>query len=101
MRSTEMLVINDQISSDRQRLDTDAFTRRQLMHAQSGRISLTELAQSHLSYREVAKFLVGQIPILRAAALGGKLETLGLLLEEIHRALLPKIESENKKSKIR
>jgi hypothetical protein len=97
-RGLKMLILNERNTSGRDVFDSDAFTRKQLANARSGQISLTDLEQSNLSDREVAKFLMRQIPIMRAAAFGGKFDALGTLLEEIHRALSSKVRPDNDRS---
>jgi hypothetical protein len=84
-----MLILKERTRLASNAQEIDAFTRKQLSNAASGQVSLIELEKMSLSRSEVSKFLMRQIPIMRAAAIAGQLNALGLLFEEIHRALAP------------
>jgi hypothetical protein len=92
-----MLVLNQELASNRRSFSGKDHTRKKLQSAQAGQISVQELERCDLDQGEVANFLVQQIPLLRAAANGAKFELLTVLLEELYYALLPKVE----KNKIR
>jgi hypothetical protein len=89
-----MLVLKERKSLTPMPIEIHAFTRKQLADAQSGRLSLTELEKMDLSCREVARFLVRNIPLMRAAAVAGKFDALGIFLEETYHALAARAETQ-------
>jgi hypothetical protein len=82
-----MLVLKERKTSVPGPVEVDAFTRKQLINAHSGVLALNDLENMSLSRREVARFLMRQIPMMRAAAIGGGFNALGLFLEESYRVL--------------
>jgi hypothetical protein len=91
-----MIVLKERPAFKTEKFDIDAFTRKHLASAESGQLSLLDLEKANLSSREVNKFLLRKIPIMRAAAFGGKFETLGLFLEELYSELISKSELQAK-----
>jgi hypothetical protein len=86
-RTSKMLVLKERKNLAPGPNEMDAFTRKQLLNAHSGEISLVQLENMKLSRREIARFLMRQIPMLRAAAIGGGFNALGLFLDESYRVL--------------
>jgi hypothetical protein len=87
-----MLILNQELASNRGKLSGRDYTRRKLQHAQAGNLSLADLEKCGLDKAEVARFLTQQIPLLRAASNGAKFELLTLLFDELYFALVPKAE---------
>jgi hypothetical protein len=70
--------------------EDENYAKKQLAAALKGDLSLLELERMQLSEKEVARFLVSRIPVMRAAALAGRYAGVGFFLEEMHRVLIHK-----------
>jgi hypothetical protein len=73
--------------------DADDYAKRQLAAAMKGELQLLELEKMRLSEKEVAKFIMSRLPIVRAAALAGRYTGIGMFLEEMYIALAKKVAS--------
>jgi hypothetical protein len=87
-----MLAIKDQVRQRAPLALSATNTRKYISDAQAGKTHVLELEQMTLNQQEVARFLVQQIPVMRAAAIGGGLENFGMFLEEIYYTLRARAE---------
>jgi hypothetical protein len=94
-KETFMLVLKSKPSAIQNNAPQESvdYARRQLTAAVKGELQLLELEKMRLSEKEVAKFIMGRIPIIRAAALAGRYTGIGLFLEEMYVALAKKTEN--------
>jgi hypothetical protein len=93
-----MLVLKSKISGQQEVTvqNNHDFARRQLASAVKGELQLLDLEKMQLSEKEVAKFILSRIPIMRAAAFAGRYTGIGMFLEEMYNALAKKVSAYEK-----